>query len=263
MMASVATSVATTTATATTTECVICMDVATDPYTVGCGSSTPHIICNGCELQWRLKSKPTPEGRIITCPMCRAVETDTSKRSVASLSAELSHVYFELATKNGKTPNQSMLRDYIRLLENVALVPHIQLDGLLGTTVPMRHVRDQVERSARAAPAVPSRERQRAERRARQETQEIQRQAGIQARERREAEERRLRAERVAAERQARAEQAAMERQARGESATAVWCESGNVLLGTCTTQRRTTRFCSVSGCIKRVCFRCDKCTSH
>ena len=227
--------------------CVICMDPISDPYTVQCGSKTPHIVCNGCELQWRLKSTPTSEGRTITCPMCRVVEKDTSTRSTASLQAELTHVYFELATKNGKSspPLNHAIRDYIRLLETVAAVPHIQLAGLMGeppSSVPVvpisRRARTQIEMEARVVRAVTARQAE-ANQRAMRQAQEAQRQAAA---------------------RQARREHAAAERRARNP---AVWCESGNIALGLCTTSRKTTRQCSVAGCTHRVCFRCDKCTTH
>ncbi len=223
-----------------TIDCVICMERVTDPYTVQCGSVTPHIICNPCELQWRLKSRPTPEGRTITCPMCRVVETDTSKRSTSSLQAELAHVYFELATKNGKsTMVHEAVRDYIHLLENIARVPHIQLAGLMRVTsenVPTidisRNERIRIEMEARAVSAVVSRQEQANLREATRASQEM--------------------------ERRARREQAAAQRELE-----AVWCESGNIALGLCTTSRKTTRQCSFQGCTKRVCFRCQMCTTH
>jgi hypothetical protein len=231
--------------------CVVCMDEINQPYTIQCGSTTPHIICSPCELAWRLKSSPTPEGRKITCPMCRTLEHDTSKRSTESLQAELSHVYFELATKKGKpsTMVNDSLRDYIRILETVASVPHIQLDGLFGvapsgdvpTVYVSRRDRTRIEMESRVVRAVVSRQAQQQERAARQEAQELQRQAGIRER----------------------AEREEVARLARNGPNAAVWCESGNVRLGICPTQRRTNRACSYAGCTKRVCSRCDKCTSH
>jgi hypothetical protein len=234
------------------TDCVICMEKVTDPYTVQCGSSTPHIICNPCELQWRLKSKVTPEGRIITCPMCRAVEKDTSTRSAASLQTELAYVYAELATKKGTSSTVSQsVRDYINILETVARVPHIQLAGLMALqpseTVPVvdisRRERIQVEMEARVVNAVVSRQAQ-ADQRAREQEAE------------------RVRRERQAADRAARAAQA---RQVRREQrqADAVWCESGNIALGTCPTSRKTTRYCTFRNCLKRVCSACGRCNSH
>jgi len=224
-------------------DCVICMEKVTDPYTVQCGSNTPHIVCNPCELQWRLKSTPTPEGRTITCPLCRAVETDTSKRSAASLQIELSHVYFDLATKNGKTTMNPAIRDYLRLLETMLRVPHIQLDGLEGAppsgnvpTIPISHrERTQIEMEARVVRAVLSRQEQAARREARRASQEL---------------ERRIRREQDA-------------RQAAQRQPDAVWCESGNIALGLCPTSRKTTRFCSFQGCTQRVCSHCKKCVTH
>ena len=235
-------------------DCVICMDSVKNPYTVQCGSETPHLICHPCELQWRLKSRATPEGRTITCPMCRAVETDTSQRSNESIRAELSHVYFELATKIRKSTeiNQGV-RDYIRLLESIAMVPNIQLDGLSMVTT--------AEANQIMVTPLP-RDHDRAQRVARQRRQEIQAQSDFYARMRREEMVRQEQAAAaIAARREAAARQAAERRERR--SATAVWCESGNLLLGACTTSRRTTRPCSSPGCTKRVCSRCDKCTTH
>ncbi len=237
------------------TDCVICMEKVTDPYTVQCGSVTPHVICNPCEFQWRLKSRSTPEGRTITCPMCRAVETDTSKRSTSSLQAELAHVYFELATKNGKsTTVNEAVRDYIHLLENVARVPHIQLAGLMRVTsenVPTvdlsRNERAQIEMEARAVSAVVSRQEQANVRAATRASQELAReQAAARRREERQARRREER-ERAAAQRQA----------------DAVWCESGNIALGRCPTSRKTTRYCTFRNCLKRVCSHCGRCVTH
>lgn len=229
--------------------CVICMEPISDPYTVQCGSKTPHIVCNGCELQWRLKSTPTPKGRTITCPMCRVVEKDTSKRSAASLQIELSHVYFELATKSGKTTMNPAIRDYLRLLETMLRVPHIQLDGLEGTppsgtvpTIPIsRRQRTQIEMEARVVRAVLSRQEQANLREARRASQQLERQT-------------RLRIRR---------EQEEVARQAAQRQNDAVWCESGNIALGLCPTSRKTTRFCSFQGCTQRVCSHCKKCVTH
>jgi len=187
--------------------------------------------------------------------MCRTVETDTSKRSTSSLQAELAHVYFELATKNGKsTTVNEAVRDYIHLLENVARVPHIQLAGLMRVTsenVPTvdlsRNERTQIEMEARAVSAVVSRQEQANVRAATRASQELAReQAAARRREERQARRREER-ERAAAQRQA----------------DAVWCESGNIALGLCPTSRKTTRFCSFQGCTQRVCSHCNKCVTH
>ena len=235
----------------TTTDCVICME-ATANYTVQCGSEIPHTVCTPCEVAWRLKSTPSLQGRFIKCPICRGVEADTSKRSAESLQLELVHVYGELAAKKPtvSTVLNSRVTNYIRILEQIAMVPPIQLNGFANDPVPRR--------------TLSARDQDRETRRLRQETQELQRQAGVQERAAREAARRQERTAQAAAERQARRDaQAAAERQAEQATPTAVWCESGNVLLGTCPTQRRTQRACSYTGCIKRVCFRCDKCNSH
>jgi hypothetical protein len=245
--------------------CVVCMEDITTPYTVQCGSTIPHIICSPCELAWRMKSSPSQDGRLITCPVCRGIETDTSKRSSESLQAELRHVYAENAKLNAKKGTVSTMlngsvRDYIWLLESVARVPHIQLNGLMDAPraeiIPSVEIsyrdRQRVEMESRVVRAVVSRE----ARAAAQEAQEIQRQA-----ERRER----------AAQRRAIREQEAAERlvaetlvaEAAEPLYRPVWCESGNILLGTCTTTRKTSRKCSFASCTKKVCSRCDKCNSH
>jgi len=50
----------------------------------------------------RLKSKPTPKGRILTCPFCRGVEKIPGNRSRTSYEAELALLYKDIHAR--RTP---------------------------------------------------------------------------------------------------------------------------------------------------------------
>jgi hypothetical protein len=64
-------------------------------YKVTCGSTVDHLICFGCEKQWREKM-PIREGeRKLTCPTCRQRETS---RTVDSLERELNALYVSRPT---------------------------------------------------------------------------------------------------------------------------------------------------------------------
>lgn len=76
-------------------ECLICY-TADAKYKIQCDSKVPHQLCFSCERQWRLKSKPTPKGRILTCPFCRTEEKEPGCRSRTSYEAELALLYAEL-----------------------------------------------------------------------------------------------------------------------------------------------------------------------
>jgi hypothetical protein len=73
-------------------ECMICYDQCAK-YTIQCGSSVPHCICFTCEKTMRLKSKPTSDGRMLTCPYCRKDEKEAGLRSRSSYEAELKLLY--------------------------------------------------------------------------------------------------------------------------------------------------------------------------
>lgn len=81
-------------------ECAICYtEEAT--YKIQCKSTIPHMICNSCEQEWRMKPVPTRTGRVMKCPFCRKEENyfeDPSNWSRTSLSyeMELKKVYEEL-----------------------------------------------------------------------------------------------------------------------------------------------------------------------
>ena len=75
-------------------ECMICYEPA--KYTIQCGSSVPHCICNTCEKTLRLKAKPGKHGRMVTCPLCRKEEKEAGLRSRTSYEAELKMLYDKL-----------------------------------------------------------------------------------------------------------------------------------------------------------------------
>ena len=79
-------------------ECMICYDQCAK-YTIQCGSSVPHCICFTCEKTMRLKSKPTSDGRMLTCPYCRKDEKEAGLRSRSSYEAELKMLYEKLYPK--------------------------------------------------------------------------------------------------------------------------------------------------------------------
>ncbi len=73
--------------------CPICLEDTDDMYTIACGSTVPHQICNPCEMLLRFSAAPTLLGRFITCPLCREVEQVQGKRSIQSYEAELKCMY--------------------------------------------------------------------------------------------------------------------------------------------------------------------------
>lgn len=79
-------------------ECQICYAKAVK-YTVQCGSTVPHQMCFDCEREWRLKAKPTSQGRFITCPFCRKEEKEPGLRGRSSYEAELKLLYQQLYSR--------------------------------------------------------------------------------------------------------------------------------------------------------------------
>jgi hypothetical protein len=73
-------------------ECIVCFEPG-DIYTIGCGSSVPHNICNNCEQILRISSQATNGGRFIKCPLCRTQETVQGNRTEESYKAELALMY--------------------------------------------------------------------------------------------------------------------------------------------------------------------------
>ena len=82
-------------------DCSICY-VKVAAYTIQCNSTVPHQLCHECESSWRLKSKPTIHGRLLTCPFCRKEETEPGLRSHDSYKAELHLLYQQLYGRSGR-----------------------------------------------------------------------------------------------------------------------------------------------------------------
>ena len=76
-------------------ECMICYS-GEAKYAIQCGANVPHCICFTCEKTMRLKSKPTSNGRMLTCPYCRKEEKEAGLRSRTSYEAELKLLYEQL-----------------------------------------------------------------------------------------------------------------------------------------------------------------------
>jgi len=107
-------------------ECMICYDQCAK-YTIQCGSSVPHCICFTCEKTMRLKSKPTSDGRMLTCPYCRKDEKEAGLRSRSSYEAELKLLYEQMHKKRQVIPQH-----YQRLRDPEVFnpsVPSIPRDG--------------------------------------------------------------------------------------------------------------------------------------
>ena len=68
-------------------------------YKIQCGANVPHCVCFTCEKTLRLKSKPTSNGRMLTCPYCRKEEKEAGLRSRSSYEAELKLLYEQLHKK--------------------------------------------------------------------------------------------------------------------------------------------------------------------
>ena len=70
-------------------QCPICYKPSN--YEVQCGSV--HTICDSCEVQTRMKSPATREGRILICPICHVKEKIPGKRTAFSYEYELREMY--------------------------------------------------------------------------------------------------------------------------------------------------------------------------
>jgi hypothetical protein len=79
-------------------ECMICYS-GEAKYKIQCGANVPHCVCFTCEKTLRLKSKPTSNGRMLTCPYCRKEEKEAGLRSRSSYEAELKVLYEKLYPK--------------------------------------------------------------------------------------------------------------------------------------------------------------------
>ena len=73
-------------------ECPVCY-TASPTYVVNCGSTTPHTICDTCEVTIRMKEPATRNGRLLKCPICRGVEKVSGRRTSFSYEYELSILY--------------------------------------------------------------------------------------------------------------------------------------------------------------------------
>lgn len=71
-------------------ECQVCFESFPEMYKVTCGSTVDHLICFGCEKQWREKMPIRDGKRKMTCPTCRQEETG---RTMESLERELAALY--------------------------------------------------------------------------------------------------------------------------------------------------------------------------
>jgi hypothetical protein len=71
-------------------DCQICFETFPELYKVNCDSPVDHLICFGCEKNWREKMPVRDGKRKMTCPTCRQEETS---RAVESLERELASLY--------------------------------------------------------------------------------------------------------------------------------------------------------------------------
>lgn len=73
-------------------ECPVCY-AASPTYVINCGSTTPHTICDTCEVTMRMKEPATRNGRALKCPICRGVEKVSGRRTSFSYEYELAALY--------------------------------------------------------------------------------------------------------------------------------------------------------------------------
>ena len=91
-------------------ECMICYS-GEAKYKIQCGANVPHCVCFTCEKTLRLKSKPTSNGRMLTCPYCRKDEKEAGLRSRSSYEAELKLLYEQLHKKRVIPQHYQRLHD--------------------------------------------------------------------------------------------------------------------------------------------------------
>ena len=75
-------------------KCPVCY-TSVPTYVVNCGSTTPHTICDQCEVTIRMKEPITRNGRVLKCPICHGVEKVSGRRTAFSYEYELSILYKE------------------------------------------------------------------------------------------------------------------------------------------------------------------------
>ena len=117
--------------------CQICYE-GEAKYKIQCGSTTPHCICYSCETTWRLKTKPTPKGRPLTCPFCRGVEKTPGNRSRSSYEAEIELLYKDLHMR--RTPLHYEFQSQLDMVRSTHpyLASSSLRDALLDMTAPAR-----------------------------------------------------------------------------------------------------------------------------
>jgi hypothetical protein len=204
-------------------ECPICF--CADPtYVINCGSTTEHKICDSCEVQLRMKSPATRDGRVLKCPMCRGEEKVPGKRTAFSYEYELSHLYAAppapvRAPRVRITPADEdwqqvaySIRDLPRDLQDRYIRMYPRLRPYFEIYNPLEEVIDLVN----------------------------------------------------AIDRQPFAAQVAENRNAvRAPAEYHAFCQSGNREAGVCRTRGKTERKCSHPGCTKFVCRSCRQCLTH
>ena len=113
-------------------ECPICF-TNNPTYVINCGSITPHVVCNTCEVQLRMKSPATSEGRVLKCPMCRGIEKVPGKRTSFSYEYELNELYSQpvapTPTRRAESVGEPIW--WQRLAESISVMPIAQQETYL------------------------------------------------------------------------------------------------------------------------------------
>lgn len=86
-------------------ECPVCY-TDSPTYVVNCGSTTPHTICDTCEVTIRMKEPATRNGRALKCPICRGIEKVSGRRTSFSYEYELSILYKKTKPREPEFPVQ-------------------------------------------------------------------------------------------------------------------------------------------------------------
>ena len=243
-------------------ECAICYTKEAT-YKIQCKSTIPHMICNSCEQEWRMKSLPTRTGRVMKCPFCRKEENyfeDPSNWSRTSLSyeMELKKVYEELhqaknATASARFPSVTRLSSsqvarfmqYAREDNDFALYARARLllsgiasppsssPTIISSTTPVSRIIPVPSSVGTTHTPLPTSTSSRSTSNGTTETSS----RGI----------------------------ATVSHPTRTLSNTdglKVWCQSGRRELNTCTTKGKTSRICSYT-CQRKVCRSCRTCPDH
>jgi hypothetical protein len=111
--------------------CQICFDDFPEMYKVGCSSSVDHLICFGCEKQWREKMPIRDGKRKMTCPTCRQEETN---RTMDSLERELAALY--VAARPPMSAQDELVNAY-RVITSLAPASRAYVaQRIIATTLP-------------------------------------------------------------------------------------------------------------------------------